>query len=103
MYGGEDDYGNYGDDYGSDDEYGCEDVGKGKGPYGGGGMGMMPDIMGGLDEGDYFGADEDEDDYEEQGMTVENEEQILLGDLMQELEDPNGEKSKREMLANIMR
>jgi len=33
MYGGDDDYGDYGPDYGSDDDYCTEDVGKAKNAF----------------------------------------------------------------------
>ena len=105
-YGGEDDYGDYGADYGSDDEYVTEDIGNAKKVFGDINFGMNPDLMlqdGFADQGDYFGGDGDtEDDIDIASSRNEDEEIILIGDLMNELTDPTGEKTKREMLALIM-
>ena len=96
-YGGEDDYGDYGAEYGSDDEYVTEDIGNAKKAFKDMDFGMNPDLMMdgfGVDEGDYF--DDEEDDYNAIPNSQDgNEEIILIGDLMEELNDPMGEKTKR--------
>ena len=43
-YGG-DDYGDYGNDYGSDDDYGCADIGNAKQEFKGVDFGLNPDLM----------------------------------------------------------
>lgn len=55
-----------------------------------------------MNDGDFFDEEEEDDDMEVKSTRNEIEETILIGDLMTELNDPSGEKTKREMLAVLM-
>ena len=103
-YGG-DDYGDYGNDYGSEDEYVTEDVGNAQNAFSDINFGMNPELMmqdGFLDQNDFFPDEDEEEDRAFSNPRTENEELVLLSDLMPELVDPTGQKTRREMLAAVV-
>ena len=67
---------------------------------------MNPELMmqdGFLGENDFFPDEEEDEDRAFANPRTANEELVLLGALMTELEDPSGEKTRREMLAHVIR
>ena len=67
---------------------------------------MNPELMmqdGFLGENDFFRDEEEDEDRAFANPRTANEELVLLGALMTELEDPSGEKTRREMLADVIR